>query len=116
MKLSPLAIAGCIALFGEHRIFSQGCVPARFMSLGLGSEGIQYYEKGEWQATIGYRYLYADQGWMGDHVWPEYKTITGNKITIHSIDLQATYAFSPRFSATFTLPIIYAQNSKLWRA
>lgn len=111
MKLNCLALGTVLVLLSSQETFPQGCVPARFMSLGLGPRGIRYFEKGEWQAAVSYRYLYADEGYIGKEPFPAYPTVTGNEITIHSFDLQATYNFTPRFSATFTLPIIDAKNS-----
>lgn len=83
------------------------------MALSLGAEGVSRLEGGQWQGAVNYRYLYADEGWIGGEVWPEYKTAVGNRITVHSIDVQATYAFTPRYSATFTMPFVHGENASL---
>lgn len=92
-------------------VFAQGCVPARFINLSLGPDGITQLTGGEWMLSTSFRYLYADDGWMGTHSWPEYATVVGNQITIYSFDVQATYAFTPRFSTTLTVPWIDGQTS-----
>ena len=90
---------------------AQGCVPARFMALSLGPNGITPLQPGEWQVGANFRYLYADEGWLGTHQWPAYSTVVGNQITVVSTDVQATYAVSARFSATLTVPYSYGQTS-----
>ena len=109
--LRLISIAG-IALGGiSPQVCAQGCVASHFMALSLGPDGVSQLQPGQWQAGLNLRYLYADEGWRGTHPWPEYRTIVGNEITIISTDLQATYAFSSRVSATLTLPFMYGQTS-----
>jgi hypothetical protein len=84
------------------------------MALSLGAEGVTHLEAGQWQVSVNYRYLYADEGYIGDRVWPQYKDVIGGRISIHSIDLQATYAFSPRYSATLTMPLVHGELSSLF--
>ena len=90
---------------------AQGCIPARFMALSLGPDGIVQLRPGEWQVGASFRYLYADEGWRGTNPWPEYATIVGNQITVITTDIQATYAFDSRYSATLTVPYMYGQTS-----
>ncbi len=105
-----LAIISCLGSF-TTRLHAQGCMPARFMALSLGPDGITYLEAGQWQLAVNFRYLYADQGYLGSNRWPAYTTIVGNRITVVSTDVQATYAFSARFSTTLTVPFVYGQTS-----
>jgi hypothetical protein len=93
------------------RLAAQGCINARFMALSLGPDGITQLQPGQWEVGVSLRYLYADEGWRGTNPWPEYATIVGNQITMVSTDLQATYAFDSRYSATLTVPYIYGQTS-----
>jgi hypothetical protein len=83
------------------------------MALSLGAEGVTHLEPGQWEATIAYRYLYADKGYIGDKVWPQYGDVTGARIWIHSVDLQATYSFNSRFNATLTVPFLYGELSSI---
>jgi hypothetical protein len=91
--------------------YAQGCIPARFMALSLGPDGIVQLRPGEWQVGASFRYLYADEGWRGTDPWPEYATIVGNQITVITTDFQATYAFDSRYSATLTVPYTYGKTS-----
>lgn len=83
------------------------------MALSLGAEGVSQLKTGQWEASVSYRYLATGEGYIGDKVWPQYKDVIGAKIAIHSIDLQATYAFNPRCSATLTLPFVQGELSSL---
>jgi hypothetical protein len=83
------------------------------MALSLGAEGVSHLEGGQWEASVNYRYLASADGYIGDRVWPQYPQVIGAKIWIHSIDLQATYAFTPRFSISLTMPFIHGEVSSL---
>ena len=81
------------------------------MALSLGAEGVSQLEAGQWESTIAYRYLYADTGYIGDRFDPTYNGTVGARLALHSFDLQITYAFTPRCSATLTAPFIQASGS-----
>ncbi len=83
------------------------------MALSLGAEGVTHLESGQWQASVNYRYLATSDGYIGDQVLPQYPQVIGVRIWIHSIDLQATYAFSSRYSATLTMPFVHGELSSL---
>ncbi len=78
------------------------------MALSLGAEGVSHLEAGQWEGSIAYRWLTADEGYIGDRVDPTYKSTVGGQIDIHSIDVQITHAFTRRFSATLTIPFVEA--------
>jgi hypothetical protein len=59
---------------------------------------------------VNYRYLATANGYIGDEIWPEWDRL-GARMTIHSIDVQATYAFTPRYSVTLTVPFMHADRS-----
>ncbi len=81
------------------------------MALSLGAEGVTYLEAGQWEASVNYRYLQTGEGYIGDRVWNQYPNVIGAHIWVNSIDLQATYAFSTRFSATLTMPFVHGEVS-----
>ncbi len=83
------------------------------MALSLGAEGVSHLEAGEWEASVNYRYLQSADGYVGDQVSPQYPKTIGAHIWIHSVDLQATYAFSSRLSATMTMPFVHGEVSSL---
>jgi len=81
------------------------------MALSLGADGVSHLERGQWEGTIAYRYLHADRGYIGDRFDPTYNSTVGARLELHSFDLQVTYAFTPRYSATLTMPFIQASAS-----
>ena len=85
-------------------------MPARFVALSLGAEGLSHLEEGQWEASLNYRYLTTGDAYVGDEIWPEGKEI-GARLAIHSIDLQVSYAFTPRYSATLTMPFVHGERS-----
>ena len=80
------------------------------MALSLGAEGVTHLEGGQWEASVNYRYLQTANGYIGTDVWPEWETL-GAHMSIHSIDVQATYAFTPRYSVTLMMPFLHADRS-----
>ena len=84
------------------------------MALSLGAEGVSHLESGQWEASVNYRYLASADGYIGDDVWPEYPRVVGTRIWVHSIDVQATYAFTPRYSVTLTMPFVHGEISSLY--
>jgi hypothetical protein len=82
---------------------SQGCVPARYISLSLGAEGVSYLHPGQWEADVSYRFLHAETVFEGSEEQPRLHAV-GGRNTVHSIDLAATYALDSRFSLSLTLP------------
>ena len=94
------------------RAFSQGCMPSRFLTLdpagGLATE----LEAGDWIASLTYRYLSTGKGYIGDEVWANSDPIVA-RTWVHSFDVAATYAITPRYSVTLTLPFIHAERSSV---
>jgi hypothetical protein len=82
------------------------------MAPSLGASGIAPLERGQWEASVSYRYLRTGDRYIGDEVWPE-GNVVGARMWIHSIDLQATYAFTPRSSVTLTVPFVHSDRSTL---
>ena len=86
-------------------------MPIKFVPLSLGAQGISELTGGEWQASLSYRYLFADDGYLGTKKFPGYDNFPGNRITINSVDLQVTYAFTPRYSVSLTAPFLHGTIS-----
>src|SRR5215469_698434 len=84
-------------------------MPARFMTLSLGATGINYLDAGEWQASVGFRYLHSDTLFRGTTAL----TQLGDAVvaTIYSFDFVANYGITKRFSASLTLPVEYGQHT-----
>src|SRR5437867_11117708 len=81
------------------------------MTLSLGAEGVLYLEPHEWQGFVSYRWLHADEGYVGTHVDPTYKSVVGARIDLHSFDVNATYALTKRFSLSLTMPFTHGEVS-----
>ncbi|HEV8541301.1 MAG TPA: hypothetical protein VGR78_02810 [Verrucomicrobiae bacterium] len=96
-------LAGISACAFTRNLFSQGCIPAHYMSLSVGARGISYLEPGQWEGDVSYRYLHAETVFTGTEEQPQLHEV-GGRNTIHSIDLTATYAIDYRFSLSLTLP------------
>lgn len=70
---------------------------------------------GRWVGTVGYRWLYSDRHFTEDSESPERQSLeTDVRNDIHSFDVSATYGINDRWSATFTIPFIYADRSSLY--
>jgi hypothetical protein len=76
------------------------------MTLSLSAEGVTHLEGGRWQTTAAYRFLHAEDGYVGDRFDPTYARTIGARINIHSFDLQTTYGFTSRYSLTLTVPFV----------
>ena len=81
------------------------------MSLSLSGEGIEYLDSGQIQATLAYRYLYADTGyWGNDRRADLYRSGPGARLTLHSFDLNLTYGLTRRFSLSLITPFIFGSS------
>lgn len=75
--------------------------------LSLGGGFGTYLEGGHWEGNFTYRYLNADEIFQGGAYQPQFQAGgTNADITVHSFDMSATYAFSQRFNATLTVPMV----------
>jgi hypothetical protein len=103
----PIGALLSLTLLGAARLaFSQGCIPAHYISLSLGAQGINYLEPGGWEADVSYRYLHAEHVFEGTTEQPQLHSV-GGRNSIHSFDVDATYQITPRFSGTLTLPFLH---------
>jgi len=94
--------AVCILGMGS-KACSQGCIPAHYVSLSLGAEGISYLQPGQCEAGVSYRFLHAENVFAGTEQQPQLHAV-GGRNTVNSFDLSATYALDFRFSLSLTLP------------
>ena len=85
---------------------SQGCIPAHYISLSLGAEGVNYLRPGQLEGEVSYRYLHSENVFIGTHEQPQLHDV-GGRNTIHSIDVSVTYEISDRFGATLTVPFLH---------
>ena len=104
------SISLLVLILLEQRAPGQGCVPAHYISLSLGAEGITYLDPGQWEADVSYRYLHSERVFSGSDEQPQSHSI-GGRNTIHSIDVTASYQITPRFGATLTVPFLHDEFS-----
>ena len=101
------------SLLSTSRIaLSQGCVPAHYVSLSLGAQGITYLNPGQWEGDVSYRYLHSEHVFIGTEEQPQLYNV-GGRLTVSSIDLTAIYAFSTRLSLNLTVPFQHADYSTI---
>ena len=84
-------------------------MPARHMALSLGAEGIEYLDRGQFQSFLSYRWLRANEGYIGADKWSDYDDVAGADIKVHSFDWNLTYGLSRRFSLSVTQPFVYGR-------
>lgn len=105
-----LVLLGLLA--SDSGLLAQGCMPIRYTSPSLGAIDNVYLNDHEWQFGIAYRYLHANDLYTGHRYTPE--EAPGGQpilITVHTVILNATYAFSRRFSLSLQLPIATGSES-----
>ena len=104
-------------------VFGQGCIASRGTCLTPGHSDI-HAGAGEilppssgFQAAVGYRWLHSDRMFANDVEQKQIETEGSQEINdSHFIDLSISYAFTPRFSATLTLPFSVHDRSQVVRA
>src|SRR5215213_5353074 len=106
---------GCLAIIGSLSVrvlFAQGCIPAHYVSLGLGARGISYLQPGQFEGDIFYRYLYSDVVFIGTEEQPQLYG-QGGRHAINSFDLNLSYALSDRLALSLTLPFMHDDFSNI---
>jgi len=122
--VSSLALGWLWVALPGH-VQAQGCVQSR----GAGGPCMLMHDEdmspkpGQWQVSVGYRWLHSDREFSG------IDEITGRQVgggeenksrsTLHDemindshfIDLTATYVITKRFSASLTLPLVTSDRS-----
>ena len=109
------------AVLEPSAVFAQGCIASR--GTGLMSSSCQGVHAGEeshpetgFRASVGYRWLHSDRMFIHDDEQTQRETEGSQEINdSHFIDLGLTYTFSPRFSATLTLPYSSHDRSEVVR-
>ena len=84
-------------------------------ALSLGANGNSYLLAGEWQASLGYRWLHSHRHFVGGEEQPQ-RRANGTEVIndVHTFDLTAAYAVTERFSLSLALPFVHADRSSLY--
>jgi len=87
-------------------------MPVRYTSPSLGTKDNSYLSEHKWQLGIGYRWLEADNYFIGRDDRPD-ASLNREPIyvKVHTLELNATYAFTSRFSASLAVPFSFASGS-----
>ena len=106
---------GCFAIVGllsVRVLFAQGCIPAHYVSLSLGAQGISYLQPGHFEGDLFYRYLYSDTVFIGTEEQPQLYD-QGGRHAIHSFDVNLSYGLTDRLALGVTLPFMYDDFSNI---
>src|SRR6185436_4263858 len=98
-----------------HSVVAQGCVQSRGAAgacMMMQGNDI-YLQPGQWQASVGYRWLHSDREFIGGQEQRQREVIGDQMINdSHFIDLTATYGVTPRWSASLTVPFVTSERSE----
>jgi hypothetical protein len=116
-KSSRRTLTSCALLAGAllppfNAAPAQGCMPIRYTSPNVTGKDNSYLNDNSWQFGLGYRWLHADRFYIGHTYRPE--ASPGGQpieISIHTLNLSGTYAFTNRFSAGIEVPVVIGDES-----
>lgn len=108
-------------LSAPQSTFSQGCVAARGAGMICSPTGLHLSDglppSSGFQMNVGYRWLNSDRHYTGSHENKERQEEGSQVINkSHFVDVALSYAFSPRFSASFTIPFVLHDRSQVVRS
>lgn len=106
-------------LFSNEQIFAQGCVAIRggmgCSGMAVGGQNLVSLNKGQWQASLGYRYFKSFRHFRGSHEEAE-RVENGTEVInkSHTVDLGISYGVSNRLSVAVNLPLNFYYRSSLY--
>ncbi len=121
---APLvALLATLVLGKSQTVVAQGCVASRGTGMTPGQYGA-HLEGDEappptsgFEGSVGYRWLHSDRMFSHDVEQTDREADGSQEINDSNfIDLGIRYAFTPRFSATFTVPFSVHDRSQVVRA
>lgn len=104
VSLYVIAIVGALAL--PSKAFAQGCIPAHYMSLSLGANGIQELTSGEWDLGISYRFFHSERVFVGKEEQPQLHAV-GGRNTFNSFDLSVAYGLNSHWALNLAIPLAH---------
>lgn len=112
-KLSGVALVMFFwQMLPEPSALAQGCMPSRFLTLDPRAGLAPDLEGNQWEGSLTYRYLATGKGYIGDKVWANSDAIVA-RTWVHSFDVEATYAITPRYRVSLTLPFTHSERSSV---
>lgn len=117
-----LASTILMLISAPDRAAAQGCVAARGSGMACPVHGPHADLDGAlppssgFQVNVGYRWLHSDRHFVGSEEQKQRQREGSEVINdSHFTDLALSYAFNPRFSATFTVPFAVHDRSQVVR-
>lgn len=115
-----LALLRCFIVFAIGALYgveaySQGCVAVRHMGMCTVTDSASVLQPGQFQITMGYRYLHSYKHFKGTEEQEErveQHTEVVNKTS--SLDLTLSYAVNHRLVLNVTLPLTFSNRSSLY--
>lgn len=111
-------LCGVVVGAQTQKTLAQGCVAVRGCSNPLALQSSTRPDDadlagGDWLASVGYRWLHSHRHFVGD-AEQTYRQADGTQIInqSHFIDLGVQYAVTPRYSVSFTLPVVTSERSQ----
>lgn len=124
VALSAVTLSAALSVVGVSDAQAQGCVASRMeaSTSPTNSAGMEYYlPKGKWQATFGYRNFFSHRHFVGDveqdgtgGTPDRSKNPVENHVNLPELDV--SYAFSDRLSASVNVPFGIMQRRNPPRA
>ena len=121
--VSCLALSALLLCGGVRTVLAQGCIASRGSGVTFCQQGGQRVGDASmppsvgFQAAVSYRWLHSDRMFSGDVEQTQREADGSQDINdSHFIDVGITYAFTPRWSATLTVPFSVQDRSQVVRA
>jgi len=123
LRVPLIALVATGLVCKSETIFAQGCIASRGVGMTPGHYGgclandAALPPTSGFQGSVGYRWLHSDRMFIND-VEQTQREVEGSQEINDSnfIDLGISYGFTPRFSATLTLPFSVHDRSQVVRA
>ena len=118
-----LALLAALVLCRSQSILAQGCIVSRGTGMTPCEHGLHFGDQmmlpptSGFQTSVGYRWLHSDRMFIGDVEQKQREAEGSQEINdSHFIDIGLSYAFTPRLSATLTVPFSVHDRSQVVRA
>ncbi len=101
---------------GGARVMGQGCVASRGGGV-FHLPGMELQPHTGFQVAAGYRWLYSDRHFVGDHEEPQ-RQAEGSEVIndSHFFELSLSYAITPRFNVSLAVPFSVNDRSQVVRS
>ena len=123
VRLRWVALLATVLFCRPETGLTQGCIASRGTGMTPGHDCLQLTDddalsgRSGFQGSVGYRWLHSDRMFIHDVEQTQREAEGSQEINDSNfIDLGVSYIFSPRLSATFTVPFSFHDRSQVVRA